>query len=133
MVTVHTRVLVSGEARGVPLVLTEPLSLWGGFDPETGLVIEPRHPQFGENLKGRIVSLPRGKGSSSSSSILAEAMRKETAPAAIVLGEADPILVIGSLVGSRLYGLQCPIVVAERPVLGAGAWELREDGLLKAL
>ena len=55
--------------------------------------------------------MPCGRGSSSSSTVLAEAIRLGTAPAAIVLSEPDPILVIGALVAQRLYARTCPIVV----------------------
>jgi len=63
------RVLVDGEARGELLHLSEPLSLWGGLDPETGLIIDRSHPQVGRSMTGVIVSMPHGRGSSSSSSV----------------------------------------------------------------
>ncbi len=88
------RPLLAGETRGVVVVLDEPLSMWGGLDPETGTVIDRRHPQCGTDLTGRIAVMPGGRGSSSSSSVLAEAIRRGTAPAAIVLREPDDISVI---------------------------------------
>ena len=97
---------------GPALILDEPLSFWGGIDPETGEVVDVRHPQRGVNVTGRILVMPSGRGSSSSSSVLAEAIRAGTAPAAIVLGEADPILALGSIVARELYGASVPVVVA---------------------
>ena len=38
------RALLPGVATGEVLVLTEPLSMWGGLDPATGEVIDRRHP-----------------------------------------------------------------------------------------
>jgi predicted aconitase with swiveling domain len=102
--------LVAGDARG-PILATAPLSFWGGYDPEAGKVIDRSHPALGEALAGRILVMPSGRGSSSSSTVLAEAIRLGTAPAAIVLSKPDPILVIGALVASRLYGRTCPIVM----------------------
>ena len=93
----QTRVLVPSRAHGELLRLTEPLSLWGGFDSKTGLVIDRGHPQVGLSLAGRIVVMPYGRGSSSSSSVFAEALRLGTGPAALVLDEPDWILVIGVL------------------------------------
>ena len=55
--------------------------------------------------------MPSGRGSSSSASVLAEAVRAGTAPAAIVLGEPDLILSIGSAVAEELYGIVVPVVV----------------------
>jgi predicted aconitase with swiveling domain len=105
---------VVGTAEGDVLILDEPLSLWGGLDPATGDVIDVRHPQRGARVAGRVLLLPAGRGSSSSSTILAEAIRAGTAPAAIVLGEPDPILALGAIVGRELYGTVVPIVVAHR-------------------
>ena len=93
------------------LVLDEGLSLWGGMDPVTGELIDSRHPQRGALLTGRVLVMPSGRGSSSSASVLAEAVRAGTAPAAIVLGEPDLILSIGSAVAEELYGIVVPVVV----------------------
>ena len=98
------------------VVLDEGLSLWGGMDPATGDLIDVHHPQRGANLAGRVLVMPNGRGSSSSASVLAEAVRAGTAPAAIVLGEPDLILAIGSAVAEELYGVRVPVLVvsAER-------------------
>ncbi len=98
------RGLHPGEATGEVVVLDAPLSFWGGFDPHSGLVIDGHHPQHGANLTGTVLVMPSGRGSSSSSSVLAEAIRLGTAPAAILLGEDDPIVVLGALVARELYG-----------------------------
>ena len=119
-------ILVAGEAQGEGLVLTEPLSLWGGFDSETGAVIDVSHEQLGVSLTDRIVVMPHGRGSSSSSSVLAEAMRRGTAPAGFVLSEPDPILVVGSLVGEHLYGVSCPIIVSDGPAPDEGVWRISD-------
>lgn len=115
-----------GVARGEPLVLQEPLSLWGGVDPETGDIVEPAHPQHGENVAGRVLLMPHGRGSSSSSSVLAELLRRGVGPAAIVLREPDSILAIGALVASELYGSVCPIVVTDTDP-GPGTWVVDGD------
>jgi uncharacterized protein len=99
------------EISGRALVLDEALSLWGGMDPATGTLIDARHPQRGASLTGRIVVMPSGRGSSSSASVLAEAVRAKTAPAAILLAEPDLILSIGSVVAEELYGIVMPVVV----------------------
>jgi uncharacterized protein len=105
------RVLVAGEAAGPALVLEAPLSLWGGMDPRSGRLSDHHHPQLGATVTGRVLVMPSGRGSSSSSSVLAEAIRLGTAPLAILLAEPDEILVLGALVAEYLYGRTCPIVV----------------------
>lgn len=107
------------EVRGRALVLSEPLSLWGGMDPATGELIDAHHPQRGALLAGRVLVMPSGRGSSSSASVLAEAVRAGMAPAAIVMAEADLILSIGSAVAEELYGRTVPIVVLTRSELAA--------------
>ncbi len=119
------RNLVAGSAEGRVVVLEEPLSFWGGFDPETGRVIDRRHPQKGARLSGRMVALPAGRGSSSASSVLLEAIRLGTAPAALLLGEADGILALGAVVGRELYGTAPALVV----VPAAAHGELRDGAL----
>jgi len=107
----EARTLVAGEATGEVLVLEEPLSFWGGIDPATGVVIDVHHPQRGANVAGTILVMPGGRGSSSSSSVLAEAIRAGTAPAAILLLEPDPIVALGAIVARELYGTVVPVGV----------------------
>lgn len=108
---IEGRVLVDGDADGEMLRADEPLSFWGGLDPETGEIIDRRHPQAGTNVAGRILVMPSGRGSSSSSSVLAEAIRSGTAPAGIVMEEADGILALGAFVAAELYGTSIPVIV----------------------
>jgi predicted aconitase with swiveling domain len=117
----EARTLVAGTASGAVLVLDEPLSFWGGVDPATGELIDVRHPQRGENISGRVLVMPSARGSSSSSSVLAETVRAGTAPAAIVLAEPDPILALGAIVARELYRRTIPVVVAPDPGIGTGA------------
>ncbi len=119
----QTHVLVDGEASGPALVLPMPLSLWGGLDPETGEIIDPRHPNWGDNVSNRVLVLPLGRGSSSASSILLEAVRQGKAPAAIVLAETDAILALGAAVAREMYD-QAPVVV----VAAADVYQQIETG-----
>lgn len=106
--------LVAGTAAGVPLVLDEPLSFWGGVDPATGEITDRAHPQSGLRITGRILVMPGGRGSSSASSVLAECIRAGTAPAGIILEEPDPLLALGALVAAELYPDRiCPVAVAD--------------------
>jgi predicted aconitase with swiveling domain len=108
-------VLVGGEASGEVLSLTRPLSFWGGVDAERGVISSHGHPQLGTSLIGRIMVMPAVIGSSSSSSVLAEMLRRGTGPAGLVLGHPDSILAIGSIVAGHMYGASCPVVVLDAP------------------
>jgi predicted aconitase with swiveling domain len=103
--------MIDGSATGTVVVLDEPLSFWGGFDPGTGKVVDRNHPQRGRVLSGHIVVMPSGRGSSSSSSVVAEAVRASTAPAGIILGSPDSIIALGALIARELYGSVLPVVV----------------------
>ncbi len=103
--------LAPGDAGGRALVLRDALSFWGGIDIETGRVIDRSHPDLGACVTGTILVMPGGRGSSSSSSVLAETLRRGTGPAGIVLSVPDPILTVGAIVAHALYGIRCPIVV----------------------
>ena len=116
------QVLVEGTAMGYTLILDEPLSFWGGMDHTTGEIIDRRHPQSGENVRGRMLCMPGGRGSSSSSSVLAEAIRAGTAPAGIVLREPDGIVALGAIVAQELYGTAMPVVVVSGEM-----WDELED------
>jgi uncharacterized protein len=107
------RTLARGVATGEMVVLEEPLSFWGGVDAREGIVVSEHHPQFGILLRERVLVMPSGRGSSSSSSVLAEAIRLGTAPAGILLREVDPIIVLGAVVAQELYGVELPVVALD--------------------
>lgn len=121
--------LHAGQARAEVVHLSEPLSFWGGTDAQ-GWVIDANHPQHGQSISGRVVVMEAGRGSSSSSTVLAEQLRSGHGPAALILGVADPILVVGALVAEELYGIKLPIVTLDRvemghitrAVAGSGPW-----------
>jgi hypothetical protein len=111
--TLKGEVLCPGQALGRMALLQEPLSFWGGYDSTSGVIVERTHPCFGESLAGKILVMPRAKGSSSSSSVLAEAIRNGTGPAGIILRERDLIIAIGVIVARELYGVEAPLVVVD--------------------
>ncbi len=115
--------LVPGTATGRVLTTDVPLSLWGGLDPETGEVIDRRHPWSGEKVTGRVLCLPFGRGSCSASGVLLEAIRNGTAPAAIIVARIDPILGLGAILGDELYNRAVPVVL-----LSEGSQSSLRDG-----
>ncbi len=115
------------------LVLDEPLSFWGGIDATTGEIVDPHHPQHGARIAGRVLVMPSGRGSSSSSSVMAECLASGTGPVAILLGEPDAILVVGAFVAAELGGPRCPIAVigeAWRTIRTGDRIAIDEDGRL---
>lgn len=97
------RSLVAGRAEGELLFAEMGLSFWGGVDPFTGEVIDRHHPLSGQNLAGRVLAIPSGRGSCTGSSVMMELLSGEHAPSALVLAEADEILTLGVLVAELLF------------------------------
>ena len=109
--THQCEVLVAGESgSGQALVLTAPISFWGGVDPKSGRIADVRHPQRGETVSGKVLFLPGAIGSSSASAVLLELVHNGHAPAAIVMHEPDAILLLGLIV-AREMGWQTPVAV----------------------
>ena len=109
------RAVAPGSARGEALTADLPLSFWGGFDADTGAIIDQRHPLVGRIAAGRVLALPSGRGSCSGSGVLLEAIRNGTAPAAILTSRLDPIIGLGCILGDELYSSYPPlIVISER-------------------
>jgi 4-hydroxy-tetrahydrodipicolinate synthase len=79
------RTYAPGVAEGEVLLLSEPLSFYGGVDVESGEIIDHSHPDRGKNVAGKILVMPSGRGSSSSSSVLAELIRLNTGSVGILL------------------------------------------------
>lgn len=110
--------LIEGMASGTLLKLTEPLSLWGGVDLQTGHIVDASHPQRGAVVADRLLAMPGSRGSSSSSSALVELARAGMAPAGIITTRSDPILTIGTLVADYLYGAAIPILIVSNEDFG---------------
>lgn len=104
-------ILVEGEpGRGEALVLTAPISFWGGVESRTGLIGDVRHPQHGENVAGRVLFVPGTIGSSSASAVLLELVHGRHAPAALILDRPDAILLLGLLAAQEM-GWPVPVAV----------------------
>lgn len=114
--------LVPGTSDGPAFVLQEPLSFWGGLDATTGEITDRWHPQSRAILARHVLVMESGRGSSSGSSVLAEAIRRGTGPAGIVMLTRDAIVTVGAMIAVELYDVSCPVVLvaaADWPTLVA--------------
>jgi uncharacterized protein len=64
-------------------------------------------------VTGRVLVMPSGRGSSSSATVLAEAIRLGTGPEGILLRAPDGIVATGALVATELYGAAVPVVLLD--------------------
>ena len=102
-----------GEAEGVAIVTGEALSFWGGYDFNTGMIIDAHHPLVGVRAAGSILAVPFSKGSSTTTAVLLESVRAGTAPAAILTTGVDSFFALASIVADVMYGKSFPVVALE--------------------
>ena len=96
----HGRKVVSGTAEGEALVSSDPVSFYGGVDPDTGIIIEPGHALCGKCITGKVFVFPTGKGSTVGSYVIYRMKKQGTAPVAIVNVETEAILATGCVISN---------------------------------
>ncbi len=92
------RKVVGGYAEGEALVSADPVSFYGGVDPETGVVVEPGHAVEGKCITGKVFVFPTGKGSTVGSYVIYRMSKLGTAPAALVISETEAIIATGCVI-----------------------------------
>ncbi len=106
--------VIHGCLQGEVLVSSDPLSFWGGYDHQTGEIIDRRHPLSGSCAAGKILALPFTRGSSATSAVLLEAIRCGTAPSAILTTSSDPFFALASIVAEEIYARSLPVFALSR-------------------
>jgi uncharacterized protein len=92
------RIIYKGKAEAEALVTSQPISFYGGVDPNTGVVIEKGHELQGVSVKGKILVFPQGKGSTVGSYTLYRLKKNGVAPAGMVNGECETIIAVGAII-----------------------------------
>ena len=92
------RIISRGIAKAEALVTSQPISFYGGVNPDTGIVIEKGHELEGKNIKGKILVFPNGKGSTVGSYTLYRMKKNNTAPAGMVNKECETIVAVGAII-----------------------------------
>ena len=99
LVVVDAGVDITGEV----MACRDPISFWGGVDPDTALVVDPHHPCKGQAMAGKFVLMPTSRGSCSGSGVLLELALEGRAPAALVFTEDEMVLTLGAVVADRIF------------------------------
>jgi len=92
------RIIYKGKAEGEALVTSQPISFYGGVEPNTGTVIEKGHELQGISVKGKILVFPQGKGSTVGSYTLYRLKKNGVAPAGMVNRECETIVAVGAII-----------------------------------
>jgi predicted aconitase with swiveling domain len=95
---IKARIISRGKATGPALITKEPIGFLGGIDPETGDVIEKGHELEGQNVSGKVLIFPNGKGSTVGSYVMLQLAKNGKAPAAIINVSAEPIIAVGAII-----------------------------------
>ena len=92
------RIIYRGKAEAEALVTSQPISFYGGVDPNTGTIIEKGHELQGQSVKGKILVFPQGKGSTVGSYTLYRLKKNGVAPAGMINRECETIIAVGAII-----------------------------------
>jgi hypothetical protein len=92
------RIISKGVAEAEALATTQPISFYGGIDPETSEILEKGHELQGRQIKGKILVFPTGKGSTVGSYTLYRLRKGGVAPAGIINSECETVVAVGAII-----------------------------------
>jgi predicted aconitase with swiveling domain len=105
----HGRSIYQGTTQGEALATLQPISFFGGVDPETGVVVERGHTLEGQCIAGKVLVFPTGKGSTVGSYTLYRLKMNGHAPLAILNAECETIIAVGCIIAEIPCVDQLPI------------------------
>ena len=115
--TLTGRGVVGGRVSGPALVTRMPLNFTATLTKPANLLpgrraeIQDRHHDlFREKVDGKVLVFPTCIGSTYTGLVLLELMARGVAPAALVVQEADPLLVSGVVLAEVWYARGVPLV-----------------------
>lgn len=129
------RIIWRGRAEGEALSTSQPISFYGGVDPETGRIIERGHELEGKLIADRILVFPHGKGSTVGSYILLRLKRRGLAPKAIINLRCEPIIAVGAIIAEIPCVDQVDVSIittGDHILVNGGRIEVRKRGADRA-
>jgi predicted aconitase with swiveling domain len=95
---INAKTVVPGIAEGEAIVSRTAISFTGGMDPETGIIREPGHELEGQNVAGKILVFPTGKGSTTGSWQFYAAFKRGHAPLGIINVKAEGVVAVSAII-----------------------------------
>ena len=92
------RIIFKGVAEGEAIVTSQPISFYGGVDPNTSEIIEKGHELQGKNVKGKILVFPNGKGSTVGSYTMYRMKKNGMTPVGIINAECETVVAVGAII-----------------------------------
>jgi predicted aconitase with swiveling domain len=109
-ITIRGRSITRGVSQGEALVTKQSFMFPHGIDTTTGIVTDVRHELHGLDISGKVFVFPYGKGSTTGSTWILEAIRNDKGPLAMINLETEPIIATGLILGELLYGRTTPTI-----------------------
>jgi uncharacterized protein len=90
--------VASGRGCGPAIATRQAISFLGNVNPDTGIVVDPAHELFGQNIAGKVLIFPGGKGSTVGSYVIYQLKKRGLAPAAMINIRSEPIVAVGAII-----------------------------------
>ena len=117
MTRLQGRGIIKGQAKGPALISRTPINFTASLTKLQNLLpgrraeIQDRHHElYRQNVKGTVLVFPTCIGSTYTGMVLLEIMYRQVAPAAMIVLEADSLLVSGSAIAETWFGCGIPII-----------------------
>ena len=117
MTTLQGRGIIKGRASGPALISRTPINFTAALTKLQNLLpgrraeVQDRHHElYRQNIKGTVLVFPTCIGSTYTGMVLLEIMYRRVAPAAMIVQEADSLLVSGSAIAEVWFDCGIPIV-----------------------
>ena len=98
MMKLKAKPVTQGVTEGEAIVSHMPISFTGGMDPDTGNIREPGHDLEGQNVAGKILVFPTGKGSTTGSWQYYAAFKRGNAPKGIINVNAEGVVAVSAII-----------------------------------
>ncbi len=92
------RVINKGKAYGEALVTKDPISFYGGVDPESGVITDKDNSLNGQSISGKILVFPYGKGSTVAPYTIYQLVKNGKAPLAMINRDVETIVAVGCII-----------------------------------
>lgn len=92
------RIINKGLVEGEALVTKDPISFYGGVDPETGEISDIDNELNGVSIKGKILVFPYGKGSTVGPYTIYQLSKLDTGPCGMINEECETIVAVGAII-----------------------------------
>lgn len=92
------RIINKGKIDGEALVTRDPISFYGGVDPETGKIADKDNELDGVSIKGKILAFPHGKGSTVGPYTIYQLVKEGNGPLAMINEECETIVAVGCII-----------------------------------